>query len=205
MTLLHGLGVPELFSPELTGEWEFKLAQMEHGQAEARRVHARDRRDDQAHRRQAQGLRERHDPRRLRDADGAVPEVRRRSARELQEVPVRNVRLRASGRSSAAGSSSRGSRHADRDRAIGPLDGFRSRIGRPFSAMLKLRRRRQRSEFDFGRRRRTRRRRGARLLRARRRSAPARSAARASSNTRTPTSARRRSARTRPATSAPAG
>ena len=31
LTLLHGLGVPELFSPELTAEWEFKLAQMEHG------------------------------------------------------------------------------------------------------------------------------------------------------------------------------
>ena len=31
MTLLHGLGIPELFSPELTAEWEFKLAQMEHG------------------------------------------------------------------------------------------------------------------------------------------------------------------------------
>src|SRR5256885_8000414 len=31
MTLLHGLGVPELFSPELTADWEFKLAQMEHG------------------------------------------------------------------------------------------------------------------------------------------------------------------------------
>ena len=37
MTLLHGLGVPELFSPELTAEWEFKLAQMEHGKLEARR------------------------------------------------------------------------------------------------------------------------------------------------------------------------
>ena len=31
MTLLHGLGIPELFSPELTADWEFKLAQMEHG------------------------------------------------------------------------------------------------------------------------------------------------------------------------------
>ncbi len=31
MTLLHGLGIPELFSPELTAEWEFKLSQMEHG------------------------------------------------------------------------------------------------------------------------------------------------------------------------------
>ncbi len=32
ITLLRGLGVTELASPELTGEWEFKLAQMERGQ-----------------------------------------------------------------------------------------------------------------------------------------------------------------------------
>jgi len=32
MTLLRGLGVEELSRPELTGEWEYKLAQMEHGQ-----------------------------------------------------------------------------------------------------------------------------------------------------------------------------
>ncbi len=31
MTLLRGLGVEELCKPELTGEWEYKLAQMEHG------------------------------------------------------------------------------------------------------------------------------------------------------------------------------
>jgi DNA topoisomerase-3 len=31
MTLLHGLDVKELFAPELTAEWEHKLAQMEHG------------------------------------------------------------------------------------------------------------------------------------------------------------------------------
>ena len=44
MTLLHGLGVPELFSPELTAEWEFKLAQMERGKLKRDAVHARDRR-----------------------------------------------------------------------------------------------------------------------------------------------------------------
>ena len=32
MTLLRGLGVEELSKPELTGEWEHKLSQMEHGQ-----------------------------------------------------------------------------------------------------------------------------------------------------------------------------
>ena len=31
ITLLRGLGAKELTSPELTGEWEYKLAQMEHG------------------------------------------------------------------------------------------------------------------------------------------------------------------------------
>ena len=32
LTLLHGLGVPELFSPELTADWEYKLARMERGE-----------------------------------------------------------------------------------------------------------------------------------------------------------------------------
>src|SRR5262249_37861703 len=31
MTLLRGLGVEELTKPELTGEWEYKLAEIEHG------------------------------------------------------------------------------------------------------------------------------------------------------------------------------
>jgi DNA topoisomerase-3 len=31
MTLLRGLGVNELTAPELTGEWEYKLSQMEKG------------------------------------------------------------------------------------------------------------------------------------------------------------------------------
>jgi DNA topoisomerase-3 len=32
MTLLNGLGIPELTAPELTGEWEHKLARMERGE-----------------------------------------------------------------------------------------------------------------------------------------------------------------------------
>lgn len=31
ITLLRGLNIPELCSPEMTGDWEFKLKQMEHG------------------------------------------------------------------------------------------------------------------------------------------------------------------------------
>src|SRR6185436_5236151 len=32
IALLRGLGIPDLCSPELTGDWEFKLRQMERGQ-----------------------------------------------------------------------------------------------------------------------------------------------------------------------------
>jgi DNA topoisomerase III len=32
ITLLRGLNIPELSSPELTGDWEFKLKQMERGE-----------------------------------------------------------------------------------------------------------------------------------------------------------------------------
>jgi DNA topoisomerase III len=35
MALLRGLGIPELTAPELTGNWEFKLKQMERGQLAA--------------------------------------------------------------------------------------------------------------------------------------------------------------------------
>ena len=69
-----------------------------------------------------------------------LPEMRRRGARELQEIPVPDVRLLACGRSSpAASSSSPKSRALLHDkREVGPLDGFRSKMGRPFAAMLKL-------------------------------------------------------------------
>ena len=39
MTLLNGLGINELTQPELTGDWEWKLARMERGECHARRLH----------------------------------------------------------------------------------------------------------------------------------------------------------------------
>ena len=41
ITLLRGLGIPELCLPELTGDWEFQLKQMERGQLKRPGVHAR--------------------------------------------------------------------------------------------------------------------------------------------------------------------
>ena len=54
IALLRGLGIPELSSPELTGDWEFKLRQHGARADEARRVHAGNRRHDPRHRRQGQ-------------------------------------------------------------------------------------------------------------------------------------------------------
>ena len=112
MTLLHGLSVPELFSPELTAEWEFKLAQMEHGKlkrdAFMREIVAMTEHIVG----QAKGHESDTIPGDFGTLDGALPEVRRRSPRELQEVPVPVVRVRLledHGRPAARG---RRSRHA---------------------------------------------------------------------------------------------
>ena len=84
------------------------------------------------------------------DAHRALPEMRRRSAREVQEVPVPSTATSASGRSWAAASSSspRPTRCCS-TREVGPLEGFRSRLGRPFSAKLQLTDANE-VEFDFG-------------------------------------------------------
>ncbi len=94
MTLLHGLERARALLAGAHRRMGIQARADGARQAQARRLHARDRRDDAAHRRPGQGLRERHDPRRFRHADRALPEVRRRSPRELQEVPVPIVRLR---------------------------------------------------------------------------------------------------------------
>jgi DNA topoisomerase-3 len=55
ITLLKS-AVPELTSPELTGEWEFRLARDRTSEAHARRVHARHPRSDEGYRWQSQAF-----------------------------------------------------------------------------------------------------------------------------------------------------
>ena len=54
ITLLRGLDIPELSSPELTGDWEFKLKQMERGQLRRAEFMRRNRGDDAPDRRESQ-------------------------------------------------------------------------------------------------------------------------------------------------------
>ncbi len=155
MTLLRGLGVEELTAPELTGEWEHKLAQMERGKLARDTFMQEIARMTQTIVKRAKEYDSRHDSRRLRNACNAVPELRRAGEGELS--PLRRARS-ASSRfrrfPAAASSKSRKWRRCSREKTIGPLSGFRSKMGRPFSAILKLtfddEIKNYKLEFDFG-------------------------------------------------------
>ena len=125
--------------PELTGDWEFKLRQMQRGQM-SRAEFMQEIADMTRHIvGKAQAPRERHRARRFRHAQGALPQVRRRDSREIQEVPVPEMRVLACGRSWRAASS----RFAEAEeliakRKVGTAARVPQQAGRPFAAVIKL-------------------------------------------------------------------
>lgn len=154
MTLLRGLGVKELTAPELTGEWEYKLAQMERGKLARDAFMQEIARMTQTIVKRAKEY----------DSDtipgdyvtlatpcpncgGQVKENYRRFACTQCEFSISKIP---------------GSRQFETDevetllaqKEIGPLSGFRSKMGRPFSAILKLKfddeTKNYKLEFDFG-------------------------------------------------------
>ncbi|MEK9775190.1 MAG: DNA topoisomerase, partial [Quisquiliibacterium sp.] len=149
LTLLRGLGVQELTMPELTGEWEYKLSEMERGKLGRK-----------------QFMKE-------------IGEVTRRiveRAKNYQADTVPGDYVTLSTKCPKCGGTVQenykrfacascdfsitktpGARQLEvaeaeqllRDRTVGPLQGFRSRLGRPFAAILKLTPE-SKLEFDFG-------------------------------------------------------
>jgi DNA topoisomerase III len=149
VTLLKGLEIPELTSPELTGEWEYKLKEMEHGKLSREQFMS--------------GI-----------ADMTKHIVARAKAHESDTVPGEYATLGTP--CPACGGqikenykkfqcqscdfalwrilSGRQFEPAEieeliRQRSIGPLQGFRSRLGKPFAANIKLTPE-LKVEFDFG-------------------------------------------------------
>jgi len=149
MTLLHGLGVPELFSPELTAEWEFKLAQMEHGGLK-RREFMREIVEMTRHIvAQAKNYESDTIPGDFATLSTPCPKC----GGEVHEK-YRKFQCMACdfGFWKIMGGRQLEPAEAEtllREREVGPLDGFRSRLGRPFSAKLKLTDANE-VEFDFG-------------------------------------------------------
>jgi DNA topoisomerase-3 len=148
---LRGFGVDALDAPELTGEWEYQLAQMERGKLKRDAF--------------MKGI-----ERMTRDIVERI-----RKGAEKGEVPgdyvtlatpcprcgakvKENYRRFACTKCEFSISKHPGGRFFEideveqllRDKQIGPLTGFRSRIGRPFAAVLKLVPPEYKLEFDFG-------------------------------------------------------
>jgi DNA topoisomerase-3 len=148
-TLLRGLGVSELTAPELTGEWEHKLAEMERGRLA---------RDDFM-REIAQMTRQIVERAKNYQADtvpgdyAALKTACPKCGAQVQE----NYRRYACTACDFSISKIPGARQLEvgeaeqliAQRQIGPLQGFRSKMGRPFAAILKLTDD-HRLEFDFG-------------------------------------------------------
>ncbi len=154
MTLLRGLGVDELTSPELTGEWENKLAQMERGKITREEFMREIAQMTQIIVKRAKEFNNDtipgdyatlHTP--CPHCGGVIKENYRRFACTKCEFSIGKTP---------------GSRQFEvaeveellAKREIGPLQGFRSKMGRPFAAILKIVRdedtKNLKLEFDFG-------------------------------------------------------
>jgi DNA topoisomerase-3 len=149
ITLLRGLGIPELSSPELTGDWEFKLKQMERGELGRPEFMRQIGEMTRQIVRKTKGyesdtvpgdfgevkvlcpkcggvIKENYKKFQCQQCDFALWKIvagRQFEIREIEELITK--------------------------RTIGPLQGFRSKLGRPFAAIIKLTAE-LKPEFDFG-------------------------------------------------------
>ncbi|HZQ60818.1 MAG TPA: DNA topoisomerase, partial [Casimicrobiaceae bacterium] len=149
VALLKGLGVPELFSPELTAEWEFKLNQMEHGKLK-RDTFMREIVDMTNHI-VLQAKNHESDTIPGDFATLSVPcpkcggEVHEKYKKfQCQQCDFGFWKIMGGRQLSADEAQT-----LLRERTVGPLEGFRSRMGKPFTATIKLSDENEVS-FDFG-------------------------------------------------------
>ena len=166
MTLLRGLGVEELSKPELTGEWEYKLSQMEQGKLS---------REDFMQ--QIANMTE-HIVKKAKEYDrdtipgdyatlstpcptcgGVVKENYRRYACVGKDAAADDTAAAGCGFSFGKTPAGRTFEQAEveqflRDKKIGPLEGFRSKAGWPFTSEIALKYNEEEKnwklEFDFG-------------------------------------------------------
>lgn len=150
ITLLKGLDVEELTAPELTGEWEHKLNLMERGQLKRDRFM-----------KEIAGMTKKVVDRAKSYQSTTVPiedpATLQTPCPNCKGKIVENYRRFACTKCEFSLPKHPGSRTFEveeveqllRDRTIGPLSGFISKMGRPFSAVLKITPE-LKIEFDFG-------------------------------------------------------
>ena len=149
LTLLRGLGVTELTMPELTGEWESKLSQIERGQL-----------DREAFMQEISKVVEQIVARAKNYGATTIPgdyATLQSPCPKCSGLVKENYKRFACTQCDFSITKIPGSRQLEvpeaetliTERTIGPLQGFRSRLGRPFAAILKLTDE-HKLEFDFG-------------------------------------------------------
>ena len=150
INLLHGIGIQALTSPEMTGEWEFKLKQMEHGgmprpdfMDEIRRFAA----DIVAKAKNYSGDSVQGQ---FTDLEAKCPRCSQTTFKESYKayeckgcglIIWKNMAGRELERNEVRSLLETGS--------VGPLEGFRSKLGRPFTAVIKMDGEFKQA-FDFG-------------------------------------------------------
>ncbi|MDL2284616.1 DNA topoisomerase III, partial [Oxalobacter sp. OttesenSCG-928-P03] len=154
MTLLQGLGIKELTKPELTGEWEYKLSRMEKGEISREEFMQEIAQMTQAIVKRAKEYDEETIPGDYATLKTPCP--------QCGSVIKENYRRFACTNCEFSITKTPGSRQFAVDEVeellqkgqIGPLQGFRSKMGRPFSAILKIvhddEKDNYKLEFDFG-------------------------------------------------------
>ncbi len=154
MTLLRGLGVSELTAPELTGGWEFKLSQMESGSISRKEFMSEIANMTETIVKRAKEFNNQTIPGNYVTLETSCP--------NCGGVVKENYRRFACLNCEFSISKTPGSRQFEineveeflTNHIIGPLQGFRSKIGRPFAAVLKLSKDSEinnfKLEFDFG-------------------------------------------------------
>jgi len=154
MTLLRGLGVNELTAPELTGEWEYKLSQMEKGKISREQFMLEIEKMTQIIVKRAKEYNNDTIPGDYATLKTPCP--------NCAGVVKENYRRFACTKCDFNMSKTPGSRQFEIEeveellakRTIGPMQGFRSKMGRPFAAILRIVRDEDinnfKLEFDFG-------------------------------------------------------
>ena len=154
MTLLNGLGINELRQPELTGEWEYKLLQMERGKLKRT-----------SFMKEIASITERIVKRAKEYDSETIPgdyTTLQTPCPHCGGTVKENYRRFACEACGFSISKTPGGRQFEidevetllRERTIGPLQGFRSKMGRPFAAILRIApdtdNDNLKLEFDFG-------------------------------------------------------
>ena len=138
VNLLKHMGVAALTSPELTGDWEFKLKRMEAGEFQRPEFMEEIRSFTREIVSKAQGFTD--------DAEGAFDDldvICPKCAKGPFKENVRQFKCRGCGLSLWKSLAGRPLERPEitellRTKTVGPLEGFRSRFGKPFSAELEF-------------------------------------------------------------------